>query len=191
MSWTLPSEKMISTVSCQSVDHFNGFYIFLFVPVFIVVLFIWEDFFLRFMTFDFEWVCLRKSENIMSDACCLVLFFFPSFSSIWIVLVCLVLASILLLCKFSICWDDLSLNFFRCLSWQLFTFPLLFALASITTLQTLNALLIRWRRCCSLLCVFITFKLCLMLFFTFVKRSNQFVSTENFIKTRDAVVQYY
>lgn len=148
-------------------------------------------FFLRFMTFDFEWVCLRKSENIMSDACCLVLLFFSSFSSIWIVLVCLVLASILLLCKFSICWDDLSLNFFRCLSWQLFTFPLLFALASITTLQTLNALLIRWRRCCSLLCVFITFRLCLMLFFTFVERSNQFVSTEIFIKTRDAVVQHY
>lgn len=45
-------------------------------------------FFLRFMTFDFEWVCLRKSENIMSDACCLVLFFFllfHRFESCWCV----------------------------------------------------------------------------------------------------------
>lgn len=155
------------------------------------IVYLGRFFFLRFMTFDFGWVCLRKSENIMSDACCLVLLFFLLFHRFGS-------------CECVWCWQAFCyfvnfqfaemiflLIFFRCLSWQLFTFPLLFALASITTLQTLNTLLIRWRRCCSLLCEFITFKLCLMLFFPFVERSNQFVSTENFIKTRDAVVQYY
>lgn len=43
------------------------------------IVYLGRFFFLRFMTFDFGWVCLRKSENIMSDACCLVLLFFLLF----------------------------------------------------------------------------------------------------------------